>query len=161
MQTNGVNKPIWDTESGWGTAHDLPNTGKQAAQLARHLLLMWSVGVSRCYWYAWDNDTWGTLWDSSSGIHPAGTAYAQVQSWMLGATLTSPCSQMSNGIWSCSFIRSGSSQALAIWRPAGPTRFNPPGTFHKYRNLKGDCRPINGSIVVGPEPVLLESTGPA
>jgi hypothetical protein len=161
MSANGASsKPLWDTESSWGVDSALSNSDDQVSQLARHLLIYWSMGVARSYWYAWDNDTWGTLWDPTSGIHPAGTAYQQIHDWMVGATLTAPCSQASDGTWSCPFTRSGGYQALAVWNPVQSLPFIAPSQFHTYRMLNGASKAISGAITIGRGPVLLESTMP-
>ena len=65
-------KPVWDTEAGWGENSWLSDPDLQAAFLAKFYLLHWSAGVERFYWYAYDNDKWGTLWDAKNGLHKAG-----------------------------------------------------------------------------------------
>jgi polysaccharide biosynthesis protein PslG len=161
MTANGQgSKPLWDTESSWGVNSTLPNSDDQVASVARDYLLHWSLGVTRFYWYAWDDTGWGTLWDPANGIHPVGTAYKQVHDWMVGATLTAPCSQASNGTWTCAFTRPGGYQALTVWNPVQQVRFSPPAQFKSYWNISGDRGAIGGAINVGARPVLLESTKP-
>ena len=65
-------KPVWDTEAGWGQNSRLSDPDLQAAFLAKFYLLHWSAGVERFYWYAYDNEKWGTLWDDKNGLHKAG-----------------------------------------------------------------------------------------
>ena len=98
-------KPIVDSEGGWGLNASLPNTTDQAAFVARQFLTEWQTGVQRKYWYAWDIQDWGTLMTYPSGagpgptgdaLTPAGVAYKQVYSWMVGSTQTSPCAMSSN-----------------------------------------------------------------
>jgi hypothetical protein len=77
-----------------------------------------SANISRFYWYQWNNDEWGTLWNPAPA--PNGTvlepaiAYQQVYGWLVGSTLSAPC--VSNGsVWTCTFTRPNGYQAEAVW----------------------------------------------
>ena len=76
-------KPLWASEGGWGTPRIWPRT-LQSAFLARSYLVLLSQGVSRFYWYAWNNPNWGTLYNKNLGVLPPGKAYAQVYGWIVG-----------------------------------------------------------------------------
>jgi hypothetical protein len=158
-------RPIWDTEYSWGLNSDLPNAGDQAAFLARSYLLQWSSQVSRLYWYAYDNNSWGTLWLANSGnpgkLTKAAYAYQAVYSWIVGATLTGPCSEASNGTWNCAFTRPGGYQALAVWNPTRSVQFGAPRQLQNYRTLDGQRGAFSGALTIGPTPLLLESATPA
>ncbi len=100
MAKHGLfDKPIWDSEGSWGDPNVLRDREAQAASVARSYLLHWSNGVGRFYWYIWDDsgtDPGGMGWGSLShpATHtplPATTAYKQVYNWMVGATMTTPC----------------------------------------------------------------------
>ena len=86
-------KPLWNTEYAWDSGDNtaLPNADDQAAFLAKTYILQWSLGLSRVYWYMYENQSYGTLWDSTNGLHKAGTAFNTVSSWLSGATLEAPC----------------------------------------------------------------------
>ena len=56
-------KPLWNTENDWGNDASLTDPDDQAAFVARDLLLNWNVGVTRDYWYTWDNPNVGTLFE--------------------------------------------------------------------------------------------------
>jgi hypothetical protein len=112
-------RPVWNTEGSWGT-YSLTSDA-QVGAVARFYLLQWSRGVSRFYWYAWDGDTWGALWDANGGSHPAALAYQQVYNWMVGATMTAPCSVDAKSTWTCGFTRLGDYQARAVWNAASMT----------------------------------------
>jgi|HubBroStandDraft_1064217.scaffolds.fasta_scaffold74335_2 hypothetical protein len=117
----GINgKPLWDTEASWGDEQTncFTDQGQRAAFLAQFYLLHLSANVSRFYWYQWNNDEWGTLWNPAPA--PNGTvlepaiAYQQVYGWLVGSTLSAPC--VSNGsVWTCTFTRPNGYQAEAIW----------------------------------------------
>ncbi len=151
-----ASKPLWDTEGSWGTAS--VTSDAQAAAVARFYLLQWSNGVSRFYWYAWDNPTWGTLRDPVNGTHPAGLAYQQIYNWMVGATMSSPCTMASDSTWTCMLTRPGGYQALAIWNSATTTSYTATSPYKQYLDLAGNTNPINGAVTIGFKPILLVSS---
>jgi hypothetical protein len=166
MTQNGVgNKPLWNTEYGWGLNTSLPNADDQAAFLARSYLLFWSEGIPRTYWYAYDNDGWGTLWDPHSGnpgtLTAAGKVYNTIHSWIAGSTMTQPCAADSKGTWSCGFSRSGGTQDLVMWNPSQSLSVSPPSNLLNFCTLDGAQGAISGAITVGSRPLLLESAAPA
>jgi hypothetical protein len=96
------------------------------------------------------------LWDPvKNQASAASTAYVQVYSWMVGATLVHPCSRDANGNWSCVFTRNGN-QTEALWNSDTATSVSVPSQFVQYRDLLGETHPItNGTVAVGNEPILL------
>ena len=142
-------KPWFDTEDGWSKAadEDFLDQDREAAFLARYYLLQWSMGVNRSYWYRWDStDAYvGALWSASGGPIEAVTAWNEISKWMVGATLSTPCT-LSGTIWTCGFTR-GSYQALAVWDSAqdcvngacSTSTYTIPAsvTYTMYRDLTG------------------------
>jgi polysaccharide biosynthesis protein PslG len=160
MAANGIaGKPIWDTEASWGLNTNLTNPTNNAGYLAREFLVQWSSGVSRFYWYAWNNTAVGTLW-TSDGVQPAGVAYGQLYNWMVGATMSSPCTMASDSTWTCTFTRPGGYQALAIWNSATTSNYAPASQYKQYLDLGGNKSPVNGTVTIGYNPVLLLSATP-
>ena len=153
-------KPIWDTEGSWGLDINLPNSVNQQGYLARQFLVQLSAGVSRFYWYAWNDTATGTLWTTSSGIQPAAVAYGQVYNWIVGATISNPCTMASNSTWTCTLTRSGGYQAVAIWNSAATTSYTPATQYKQYRDLAGHTNSVNGSVAIGYNPILLVSSAP-
>jgi hypothetical protein len=152
-------KPIWDTEGAWYglTGKDAPDAEQQIGFIGRYYLLHWSEGISRFYWYAWDNSQWGTLWKSSSGTSKAGFALQQVQSWMVGATLSGRIIP-SGTVWSGTFVRPNGTQALVVWDSAGSSIYHAAPQYARYRDLDGEVHPIRDHrIPIGISPVLLEA----
>jgi hypothetical protein len=155
-------KPIWDTEASWGRKAALSDPDLQAAYLAKFYLLHWSAGIERFYWYAYDNEDWGTLWDAKNGLHKAGIAYREVHKWLQGATMTSPCAS-EKSLWTCYLLRDNGYQAMVLWSSADalapPKRILLPNEFRQYRDLKGDLQkvPDNG-IPISDSPILVETT---
>jgi polysaccharide biosynthesis protein PslG len=176
---NLLSKPLYDTEFSWGANVYFPDPDEQAGFVARSMLLHWSSGVSRVYWYAWD--TAGTMWSQNSvtgcttpdasgdGFScTTALAFTQVQNWMVGATLNQSCS--ANGtVWTCGFTKSGGFQGLAVWDTSqscsngvcttSTYKFTPvsPNYFH-YLDLAGKSHTISGTTVpIGYKPIFLEN----
>jgi hypothetical protein len=86
-------KPLWDTEGSWGQ-----RTTSLATMRGWPLWpgIIFCSGRKACnafYWYAWNDKSYGTLYNfPTQTVERAGVAYAQVKSWLVGATLTAPCS---------------------------------------------------------------------
>jgi len=153
-------RPLWDTEASWGPANHLQNEDDRIAFVARTLILQWSKGVQRFYWYAWNDTNYGTLYDMDARkIRPSGMAYGEVVKWLSGAELTAPCAAF-DSTWTCGFKLSGGMQAQAVWNSSVPTSstvsFRPAPKYLLYRNLDGGTIQVSGgSIRVGRKPILL------
>ena len=119
--------PIWDTEGSF--EEDSKLTPQAAANFVLpYLVTQAAAGVSRVFWYAYDNCVWGSLYSSalcesyyhtpppSSSLGPtsAGSAYATAESWLSGAALDS-CRTYDNGLWICGIERPGGHHAWVIW----------------------------------------------
>jgi hypothetical protein len=165
LDENGMaGKPLWDTEGGWGNG-SITDPDLQAAFVARWLLLQWSQGVARTYWYEWGVNpkginTWGVLWTPAGGVNPGGVAYGEVYKWMVGATLSRRCAEGSHDTWTCGFTRPGGYQALAVWNKRGDVTYTPGPLYKRYRDLAGHASSLSGPLTVGIKPVLLESSEP-
>jgi hypothetical protein len=162
-------KPLFNTEGGWSQApsEGFTDPDRQAAFLPRYLLLQESDNVSRVYWFAWDSKTDSSLYDDSTGqTTPAATAYAEVNQWTQGATVSQACTAKGT-VWTCGFTRSGGYSAVAVW-DAGqdcttsscptPTAFPATG-YVDYHDVAGNVTQLNGasSVQVGAQPILLET----
>jgi hypothetical protein len=162
-------KPLWDTEGSWGdqSSGAIVDPELQTAFIARDYLLHWSSGISRLYWYGWDNRNIGTLWNSTRGVSAAATGYEQVYDWMNGAVMAQPCS--ANGassayhaMYTCDLIRSGGYQGRAVWNTDGVGTYTAPPQFLRYRDLAGEKHsiPSNNVVPIARKPILLESLKP-
>jgi hypothetical protein len=159
-------KPIFCTEGDWGaegTGQNQPTTNDATAFLARHYLLMWSLGVSTYAWYAWDYNgaAWqdGQLWTYNTGpLNEAGIAYQKLYYWMVGAKMTQPYAE-SGSVFTCGFTRPGGYQALAVWNTnrASTSTFTVPSGYVQYRDLAGNLNSLTNSVTIGIEPILLEN----
>ena len=161
MATYNVSSlPLWSTEGAWGFNTDLPSLTDQAGFVARLYLLLWSNGVVRHYWYAWDDDNTGTL--SNNGvINSVGIAYEQVESWMSGRTMSTLCSESTSGIWTCGLTGPNGYAAQAVWYPGGTASYAAPSEYVNYLDLTGATTNISSgaTVTVGAEPILLQNQG--
>ena len=159
MATYGVSSlPLWSTEGAWGTDAELPGTTDQEGFLARLYLLLWSNGVPRHYWYAWDDPITGTL--STNGVPNAvAAAYQEVESWMSGRTMTTLCSEASSGIWTCGLTGPNGYQAQAVWHAGSTKNYTAPSQYVNYLDLTGKQHTISkgATVTVGVEPILLQN----
>lgn len=175
MQKRGVaNKPLWNTETGWRIANktttrrigaagaDWRNLDDEqaAAYVARALILSWSAGVSRFYWYAWDNLDMGLIDPSDKSHKPAATAYAKTREWMLGAVFGG-CTG-TDGLWVCELSEANGGKARLIWRQAGEEdrQWNVPSSWQvtEVEKLDGailSLSPEVANIMLGQAPLLI------
>jgi hypothetical protein len=154
--------PLWNTEGSWGADANFPDPDLEAGYLARLYLLQWSLGVSRFYWYQYGNVATGTLWTPTGGLDLAGVAYGQVYNWMVGATLTAPCSPTGT-VWICNFTK-GSAPEQAVWDTSQTcsngvcttSSYAPNSVFAEYVDLAGNTTPVTaGTVPIGVKPILL------
>lgn len=161
--------PLWNTESGWRMANTdgTPDTGapitwlrlqpeEAAAYVARALILGRASGIERYYWYAWDNGFMGSIEPKDKSIKPAGIAYGQVYSWMVGNKLEK-CSQKID-LWICSISDAQGSTAHMVWTSGVERTWIPPQSWHtnKVQKLSGQFSELVSSekIVLTQSPTL-------
>ena len=167
---NQADRPLWDTEASWGPADHLPNEDDQVAFVARHYLLQWSKGVQRSYWYAWNDEKYGTLWDGGARrMRRAGTAYGEIEEWLKGSIFNNSCSATADSTWTCDLTLADGEQGQVVWNSAvsgsATISFQALAKFVRYRSLDGHDSPISrGMVSIGAKPILLvtrSSPGPA
>lgn len=159
MSTYNVSSmPLWSTEGAWGTNSELTSSSKQAGFVARLYLLLWSNGVLRHYWYDWDDEFTGTL-EVNGVTNTAGTAYAQIESWMTGRTMSTLCAENSSGIWTCGFTGLNGYESQAVWYPGGTKSYTAPAQYIDYLDLSGNKHIISSgaTVTAGAEPILLQN----
>jgi hypothetical protein len=162
--------PVFNTEGSWGTNNnvsELSDPDQEAAFTARYLLVQQSAGIQRLYWYGWDLGSGnGTLW-TNAGLTRAGVSYQQTESWLMGATLSAPCSA-SGSVWSCNYTRSGGYQAMVVWNASqscsggncSTSNYPLPAAtqFTQYQDVLGTTHAISGgSVPIGAKPILIET----
>jgi hypothetical protein len=160
-------KPIWDTEGNWGNDSGLPNAQLQAAYLARMYLMQWSVSVQRFYWWQYGNSEMGTLVTNGT-LTSSGTAYAELNKWIVGSTMTKPC--MNTGtVWTCSFHMANGVQSMIVWDAGqtcattncGQTQWSYPVGYTASATLAGvNAKLSGGKVGIGAAPILLMGSTP-
>ncbi|MBK7200315.1 endo-1,4-beta-xylanase [Candidatus Amarolinea dominans] len=167
-QRGQADKPLWNSEGGYlrpavpGPKTLSDETG--AAYLARAYLLNWTGGVSRFYFYAWDNHTATnielTAADNTT-LTAAGVAYRELSGWLLGAQL-SELRVDEAGVWILTFDHPTHGQAYIVWHPTETIVFDLPAAWQvqALRSLAGAHMSLSGQrqLAVGPAPLLLESS---
>lgn len=165
LEKNGLaTKPIWNTEAGWlGPTLLPPDTG--VAWLTRAYILNWAAGVSRFYWYAWENHH-GTrielVGPDNAALTPAGKALSTLETWMTGA-IVDRCAGAASGIWTCDLERTGRRFHI-VWNSEGdapkiPVEMKVPIEWRASHatSLDGAGRKIAGTTVsIGIAPLLIE-----
>jgi hypothetical protein len=163
--------PIWDTEANWGC--DLVNDpDMQAAWVARFFVLHAANQIRRLYWFIWNGADQGGMWKPDPVDHrlpgtilKPGIAYAQVGSWLVGAS-TSSC-QQDGTIWTCAANRDGGYKGLIVWDTSqtcesgecSTTEYRFHGKFRNYRTIDNskEIRISGDTVVIGAKPILLQN----
>jgi len=151
-------KAMWNTEASWAHSSDtcFNNQDLQAGFTAQMYLLYQAAGVQRLYWYNWNDPDSGTLW--KNGLLKPGQAFKQVRTWLVGATVTSPCAMGSDSSWKCVISKPGGFQGQITWNSKTTKSITAPSQYRHYVDLYGGVHalPGNGSVQIGYKPILLE-----
>lgn len=179
MKNEGAKSlPLIITEASWGPNNDVAGCpaippfsqaclDNASAFVARTFALSASNGVSAYYWYAWGNMGHGTLYNLTTGLlYEPGLAFAQVRSWLTGATAVAPCSN-SGSVYTCQLSwpgqNAGQYKGLLVWDASQnctsgctTSNFTVPAGFTTVHDLAGDLPTAAGSTTpIGIKPVLL------
>ena len=129
-----------------------------AAFVVRSYVLNWALGVSRLYWYAWDNQFMGLVEPDGRTFKVAGRAWETAQRWIGGAEIRG-CEATPDQTWVCRLTR-GVDEAWIVWNPTRRTELTVPGAWkiRRVRELMGSERTVaaGNRVAIGPLPVLLE-----
>jgi hypothetical protein len=163
LKRHGINKPVWNTESGWSMEKAFADDDERSGYVARAYLIAWAGGIERFYWYAYDNYTWTSLpltLPDRRNLNAAGKAYAVLQSWLINSRIRS-CTRDVGHFWTCIVSRPNGSTAWIVWAGAEPdVRPAPDGCCRnmevRYLDGRFELRGQSKSIPVGPAPVLIE-----
>ncbi len=155
-----ANKPIWDTEVGWGPWGTFSDT-EAASFLARTFILQSALGVTHIIWYAWDDrGPWVHLYLVKPDMNTptlAAVAFAQVESWLEGTTVT--CTSQPDNSWQCQLDGTDGTVKYIVWNPSNNSTLTSPPSWKlgHIRDLQGTVQPIRGGTVgLDSMPVLLE-----
>ena len=150
-------KPMWNTEIGYGRSPDFVFSGPTAASLIlRTYLVLPAFGLDRNYWYAWDDRKFVGLYLVDADFrtpNDAAAAYALAERWLVGSTIQS-CAHAGT-VWTCAVIIDGTAVQIA-WSLGGDVDYTPPaGTTIGY-TFTGAAAPVaaGGIARLGELPVL-------
>ncbi len=156
----GVNKPIWNTETGWLPPSKFTSDDQAAAVVVRAMLVARSSGIERFLWYEWDNHCCVTLFmteaDNATPTRAA-LAYNNLQKWLVGNVL-GPCSPDATQTWSCSLQFSDGRHGVILWHPFGRVNRTEKlsWTPATVEDMYGNDTPASGAtLAVEQYPVLL------
>ncbi|PYX06762.1 MAG: hypothetical protein DMG88_17355 [Acidobacteria bacterium] len=175
MEKHGVgNLPLWNTETGWRIANHRSEVkpyesgspvladDEASAYVARAYVVAWASGISRFYWYAWDNGVMGLTEADGATVKPPAKAYGEIENWLVGARMKL-CDRYS-GLWNCRLERDGGYTGNIIWMSgtSKPFELLPAWNMSQERDLEGRTRNIAGAktVQIGPEPILIENRAP-
>ena len=158
-------KPLWNTETGFGRVETYPIEGDRAiGYVGRAHLLQWAAGLERFQWYAWKNFNFVGLrmTEEDGSVTAAGNAFAEIQDWLVGATL-GHCQIGSDRTRTCPIARENGDRAWILWNPNQTVRVLVPDWLRATsgRRLTGERFAIepNSSIEVGEIPISIERQG--
>ena len=167
LTQNGVSgRPLFNTEGGFEGAN-IPDLDTKAAWLAQYYVLQAgmydSSQVQLVSWFTWGAPD-GSL-ETGGVLTPVGIAYDQVYDWLVGRTLSSPCSN-NGSVWTCTMTGSGGYQAEIIWDSSQTcaagictaSNQTASSTYLEYKDLAGNSFAItNQTVPVGLKPILLDN----
>jgi hypothetical protein len=171
MAANGVgSKPLWNTETGWfiqNKAGDVPaskspiSSSEAGAYAIRALTLAWDTGVSRYYWYTWDNQPESML-ELDGTPKGAAVALAEAVKWLSGAVMKS-CDSDASSTWECHITRDRGYNGYIVWNSKGKKDFSIPAAWQAKieGDMFGNSPALKGpTIEIGVEPIILENQKP-
>ena len=153
-------KELWNTESGFlienpgqkvklsmatGVFSKVLTAREAGVNLAHSLILSKAFGITRNYWYAWDNSDMGLATHHDGTPNSAGLAYDRVVSW-LDDVQSVRCARSETFIWVCDLVQ-GNDISKIIWSPNAVIDWELP--FNSKAKVYE---------VLGDQPKFLEST---
>lgn len=159
-QAGAPARPMWDTENNFGLKGpgaanpDMDIEGEQAGDwVGRAYLDALRLGVTRVYWYRWENsfnDLWGIQMTPGS---VGAKAYATLQDWIVGATYRG-CTTKGVQV-TCRFDRNGAPFQIVYTENGARKKFSMKGAAQTC-SLDGTCAKASVRTVRTNGPLLLK-----
>ena len=162
--------PVWNTEINFGllggaTAKTAPDA-KQAAFVARTLLLNAASPISRVYWYGWAQGPIANthlVQDDRTTLTRAGRAWQLSAAWITGTSMkkcVAAAKGKSKGLYTCTARVSRREVRRFFWKPSGrAVTVKTPGSTTSWTDLDGQVTARTGrfKIKVGQSPIMVSS----
>lgn len=165
-------KLMWSTEINYGlptgvggSAKKIPQA-RQAAYVARTLVLNAARSISRVYWFSWGVGPVANTHlaeDDGTTLTRAGRAWEVAHGWLAG-THVKGCKTASEGrfkgLYTCTARKSRREVRRFYWMPSGTAvRITTPRTTRSWTALTGDTTTRSGRfrIKVGKSPIMVSS----
>jgi hypothetical protein len=171
-------KSLWNTEFGYcmassdGSVTDAVCNGvlpgrhvlsadMGASYLARAYLIGAAYGITRFFWYSWDNKVLGLVQPDRATLKPSAIAYREVRNWMVGSRVDRCLGDATGIIWTCQITRPDFTVAHVVWRTTGTSAFALPADWKPVlqRFLNGSSSAIGAgaqSVQIGTSPIYLQ-----
>ena len=158
MSNYGIgSEPLWNTEGGSGQAS--LSSAQAEGYVGAFYTIAWAQGFGRNYWYSWDGGTYAPEWNSTSGVLPAGIAYAQVYGWLEGSyqPSTTPCYQSVDNTWHCNLTLANGDPAQIVWNETTQKSLTVSSSFTTYETLDNSNQNTisSNTVTVSNKPILL------
>lgn len=161
MATYNVSKPLMVTEGGFPgdiiSENLLGTAEQQAAYVSRWYIVQASENVSMAVWFTEFAPQDGLAgFGEPSADTATNQAYAQTYKWLVGSVMDDPCA-LASGIWTCNLVLSSGTAAQIVFTDSSgsPIPYTPAAQFTAYQDLNGTVYPVDGSMSIGIEPLLL------
>lgn len=151
-------RQIWESEANFFAESGKPfPTQTQNNLVARTYISSQEIGVSRTYWFSWEQQIsiLGIRLTMPAGVPtPAATAYRTIQSWMAGQKWQG-CKQQ-QGVDVCGV---GAGNSRIIFRNSGQSRVSAPSGSKQICTLDGKCQQLRAgaTVVANQEPKLIKA----
>lgn len=140
-------KPMWDTENNFGLAGPGPQNpdqdfaGERAADwTARAYLDALRLGISRVYWYRWENGFNDLVGIQMNASAPGAKSYATLEEWIVGATYRG-CTTKGPAV-TCAFTKDGKPFTIVYSDNGRPVSFQTKGATQAC-DITGGCTSIS------------------
>lgn len=164
MASYGVSaKPIWDTEVAAGYQPTAMMTGDDiAGQPMRDLLVDLTSGISRTFWYAWNDPVTGGFGgdpiNNGDVLTDAGVGWDTAAGWLVGSQVVSPVQQVTTVstdpnryVWFCDLTLPTGEHARAVWNYKWATQaisYTVPDGATQVIDWQGVSTPVTGGTVL-------------
>lgn len=178
MTKHGMSEvPLWNTESGylvqnrkkdvkpwrpepWSWSSRVLSQDDEAAIIPRAFALGFWAGVSRYYWFAWDNGVMGIAEDEGKREGPAVQGWQRSTQWFTGSRLVG-CGSTNKKLWVCELKRDPNRKAWLVWHTEGSLVWRVPANWNATfveKLMEGESRSIEeGTFEINEAPVLMKT----